>query len=125
MNSSPYVSDSAVLQNLGARLAARRLELNLTQAQLADEAGVSKRTIERLESGATATQLSAFLRVCRVLGLQERLDQLVPEPAPSPVAQLKLRGRTRRRASGQAAGEHEGVGEPNPERGPKRWTWAP
>ena len=121
MKSSPYVSDAAVLQDLGARLAARRLALNLTQAQLADEAGVSKRTIERLESGATATQLSAFLRVCRVLGLQDRLDQLVPEPAPSPVAQLKLRGRTRKRASGQATGEHEGVGEPKP----KRWTWAP
>lgn len=114
-----YTTDSAALRDLGARLAAHRLAANLTQAQLAQEAGVSKRTVERLESGATAVQLSAFLRVCRVLGLQQRLDQLVPEPAPSPLAQLKLRGRQRKRASGR--GEAGGVREPRPQ----GWTWKP
>lgn len=112
-------TDSAVLRELGTRLATHRLALNLTQAQLAQEAGVSKRTIERLESGATATRLSAFLRVCRVLGLHQRLDELVPEPPPSPLAQLKLRGRQRKRASGQ--GEAAGVREPRPQ----GWTWKP
>jgi len=34
-----------------------------------------------------------------VLGVLERLDTLVPEPVPSPVEQLKLRGRQRQRAS--------------------------
>ena len=37
-------------------------------------------------------------RVSRV-GLLERLDTLVPEPVPSPIEQLKLRGRQRQRAS--------------------------
>ena len=76
-----------------------RLELNLTQAQLAAQAGVSKRTVERLESGSVATQLSGFIRVCRVLDLVERFDLLVAEPVPGPVEQLKLRGRKRQRAS--------------------------
>lgn len=119
MKTRLYVSDSAVLRELGARLAAQRLRLNLTQAQLSQEAGVSKRTIERLESGAVATQLSAFLHVCRVLGLQEHLESLVPEPEPSPLAQLKLKGRTRKRASRQA--QTVGVSEPKP----KGWTWQP
>ena len=114
-----YLSESAELQGLGSRLAAQRLALNLTQAQLAEQAGVSKRTLERLESGAVATQLSAFLRVCRVLGLQDRLESLVPEPASSPVAQLKLKGRTRKRASRQP--DAGGVHEPRP----KRWVWEP
>ena len=118
MKSSKYVSDSAVLRQLGARLAAQRLALNLTQAQLAQEAGVSKRTIERLESGAAA-QLSAFLRVCRVLGLQERVEQLVPELPPSPLAQLKLKGRARQRASSKP--QVTNIGETKP----KRWTWEP
>ncbi|MGQ0698944.1 MAG: helix-turn-helix domain-containing protein [Panacagrimonas sp.] len=116
MKFDKIVSDSAVLHELGARLAAQRLTLNLTQAQLAEQAGVSKRTVERLESGAVATQLSAFLRVCRVLGLQERLEQLVPEPAPSPIAQLKLKGRTRQRASRPLELR---------EKAPKRWVWGP
>lgn len=118
MKTNRYASDSAVLRELGARLAAQRLQLNLTQAQVAAQAGVAKRTVERLESGAP-TQLSAFLRMCRVLGLQERLELLVPEPAPSPVAQLQLKGRTRKRASGRA--EVVGIAEPKA----KRWTWEP
>jgi hypothetical protein len=55
--------------------------------------------VERLESGAVATQLSGFIRVCRALNLIERFDLLIPEAAPSPIAQLKLQGRKRRRAS--------------------------
>jgi len=94
-----YATDDAVLRELGGRLARLRLDRNLTQAQLAERAGVSKRTVERLESGIVATQLSGFIRVCRVLGLVERFDLLVPEPAPSPIEQLKLRGRRRQRAS--------------------------
>ncbi len=94
-----YATDDAVLRELGGRLARLRLDRNLTQAQLAERAGVSKRTVERLESGSVATQLSGFIRVCRVLGLVERFDLLVPEPAPSPIEQLKLRGRRRQRAS--------------------------
>ncbi|MEK6805363.1 MAG: helix-turn-helix domain-containing protein [Pseudomonadota bacterium] len=118
MKNDKYVSDSAVLRDLGTRLAAQRLTLNLTQAQLSAQAGVAKRTVERLEAGSP-TQLSAFLRICRALGLQERLDLLVPEPAASPVAQLKLKGRVRKRASRQT--QVPGVAEPKP----KRWTWEP
>jgi transcriptional regulator with XRE-family HTH domain len=106
-------TDEAVLAELGGRLARIRLERNLTQGQLAEQAGVSKRTVERLEAGTVATRLSGFIRVCRVLGVLERLDILVPEPMPSPVAQLKLRGRQRQRASVTKA-----VKSSN-----KKWQW--
>ena len=85
----------------------------MTQAQLAHEAGVSKRTVERLESGAAATQLSGFIRVCRALGLLDRLDALFPRPLPSPLAELKVRKRQRKRASASAVAT--GV--------PHKWTW--
>jgi len=99
MNITKQATDETVLSELSARLAQVRLERNLTQAQLAGQAGVSKRTVERLESGAVATQLSGFIRVCRALDLIERFELLIPEAAPSPIAQLKLHGRKRRRAS--------------------------
>jgi transcriptional regulator with XRE-family HTH domain len=99
MKITKQATDDSVLAELGGRLARIRLDRNLTQAQLAEQAGVSKRTIERLEAGAVATQLSGFIRVCRVLDVLEHFDALIPEPVPSPVAQLKLRGRQRRRAS--------------------------
>jgi transcriptional regulator with XRE-family HTH domain len=94
------LSDEAILREVGSRLAAARLARNLTQAALAQEAGVSKRTVERLESGEVAARLSGLVRVCRVLDLVDRLDSLVPSPAVSPVEQLKLAGRRRKRASG-------------------------
>jgi len=100
MKITRQATDEAVLAELGTRLARSRLERNLTQAQLAEQAGVSKRTVERLEAGAVAIQLSGFIRVCRVLDVLDRLETLISEPVPSPVAQLKLRGRQRQRASG-------------------------
>lgn len=100
MKLSEHLSDDAILGELGSRLAAARLARNLTQAALATEAGVSKRTVERLESGELGARLSGLVRVCRALGLVDRLDALVPPPTVSPVQQLKLAGRGRKRASG-------------------------
>lgn len=71
---------------------------NLTQATLAEEAGVSKRTLERLESGEVASRLSGLVRVCCVLGLLDRFEALFPAPGLSPVEQLKLAGQCRTRA---------------------------
>lgn len=120
MKISNGTTDQAILQELGARLAKVRLEKNLTQAQLAAQAGVSKRTLERLESGIVAAQLSAFIRVCRALDLLGALDQLLPAGGPGPIAQLKMRGRVRRRAS--STGAAPGVlHEPPPTSG--AWTW--
>lgn len=101
MNDSNTITDEAWLQRLGQRLAQWRLAQNLTQAQLAEQAGLGLRTVQRMELGAAATQLSGFLRVCRVLGLVERLELLIPEAVASPMAQLKQAGRKRRRASGK------------------------
>jgi transcriptional regulator with XRE-family HTH domain len=109
-----HAADAAILSELGGRLAKARLERNLTQSQLATQAGVSKNTVQRLESGSVATQLSGFLRVCRVLDLVERFDLLVPEPVPSPVEQLKLRGRNRQRASAKRKTKTPS----------KKWQWA-
>jgi transcriptional regulator with XRE-family HTH domain len=100
------------MAELGERLAHTRLERNLSQQQVAAAAGVSKRTIERLEAGSPV-QLAGFVRVLRALGLLERLDALVPEPLPSPIEQVKLHGRRRRRAAPRA--------DAAPEPGP--WTW--
>lgn len=99
MLSSNESSDIALLQRIGTRLAAARLARNMTQAELAEQAGLGLRTVQRLELGASATQLSGFLRVCRVLGLLDAIDALIPAPADSPMAQLKLKRRQRQRAS--------------------------
>ena len=101
------------LERLGERLAHHRLNRNLTQAELAERAGVSARTASRLENGE-ATQLDSFLRVLIALDLDGGLERLVPEVPPSPIQQLERGGRRRQRASGERAG---------PDSSPKPWTW--
>lgn len=101
MKISRELSDDAILREMGSRLATARLAQDLTQAALADEAGISKRTVERLESGEVAARLSGLVRVCRALNMVDRLEALVPSPMASPVEQLKLAGRRRKRASGR------------------------
>lgn len=94
------LTDGSILQELGGRIMQRRLELQLTQAVLAEKAGVSKRTVERIEAGATA-QMSTMVRVFRTLELLDRLDALVPEGGPRPMDLLKLKGSSRQRATGR------------------------
>jgi transcriptional regulator with XRE-family HTH domain len=77
MSTHRNTPDTAVLTDLGARLAHLRLQRNLTQEELAHEAGVSKRTVIRLESGES-TQLTNLIRVVRALGLLGNLDAFVP-----------------------------------------------
>ena len=113
MNVDKTITDEALLTLIGERLADQRLARNLTQEQLAEQASLGLRTVQRLESGAAATRLSGFLRVCRVLGLLGHLESLIPETPESPIALLQLQGRKRRRATGD---------EPAPRR-QKKWTW--
>ena len=105
------MSGDAVLKQLGERLLQYRLNRNMTQTALAKEAGVSSRTINRVEHGQS-TQLSNLIRLLRSLDLLQNLDALIPEPAPSPIQQMKLRGKSRKRAS-----------SPNKEEEDKTWSW--
>ena len=109
------MTDAGVLVHIGERLARLRLARNLTQEQLAEQAGLGLRTVQRLELGAAATQLSGFLRVCRVLGVLDRLDVFIPEPPASPMAQLQLKGKERRRAGRERKTKAAGKAQP--------WTW--
>ena len=64
-------SDHSTLEELGRRIARYRLNGNWTQAALAREAGVSKRTLHRLEHG-DSIQASNLIRILRALDLLEK-----------------------------------------------------
>lgn len=110
---SKISGDEAILEELGRRLSRHRLDQSLTQAQLAEQAGVSKRTVERIEAGESA-QMLTMVRILRVLGLVEKLDLLVPESLPRPMELVKMQGKTRQRASSKSADKKTSK-EP--------WTW--
>src|SRR6185437_7695075 len=90
------LTDEAVLHELGGRFERRRIDANLTQAALAERAGVSKRTVERIEAGQS-TDFQLLVRTLRALRLFDELDRLVPDLPQSPMALLKHKGRERKR----------------------------
>lgn len=98
MEITNQITDKAILDEIGRRLERERLNRNLIRKDLAEKAGVSRATVERLESGESI-QFSNLIRVCRALGLLGRFDAAFPASPISPIAQLKRQGKERRRAS--------------------------
>jgi len=109
MKITALLTDDAILAELGERMARRRLDLSLTQAEVAEQAGIAKRTVERIESGASA-QMSSIIRILRVLELLPDLDAMIPAPEARPMDLLRRKGKRRQRASTRKRAEPP-------------WTW--
>jgi transcriptional regulator with XRE-family HTH domain len=113
MRLSDTYTDELVLEEIGRRLTRARLNRNWTQDGLARMAGLSKRTVERIEGGQSV-QLSNFIRALKALQLTENLERLVPDVPASPMAKLRLHRQEPQRASHtRSAAAPSG-----------RWTWA-
>lgn len=103
-------TDRNVLLEIGTRLEQIRLNKNLTRIDLAEQSGVSKNTIERLETGKSV-QMTSLIRICRALGILNRFEKVFPQPTVSPIALLNLQGKSRRRASSRRS------------KVAAKWTW--
>jgi putative transcriptional regulator len=79
------------------RLESIRLSRNITQAQLAEEAGVSPRTIGRLEKGQ-GVSMDTFIRVMMALSIQQNLEALLPDPTVRPIERVGMSAGERKRA---------------------------
>ncbi len=116
MNLDEITTDAAVLAELGRRLERHRLERNLTQAEMAAEAGLGQATVQRAERGRSV-QMTSMVKLLRTLGLLDGLDRAIPASIDFPIAQLEREQRgVRRRASG-------GHGGPSAESAREPWTW--
>jgi len=92
-----YKTDSEILLEIGTRLRAYRLQLNLSQAELASLAGMNRTTLRYIETGKD-WQFSTFVKLLRALGRLENLNVLLPAPPVSPIQLLKHQGKPRLRA---------------------------
>lgn len=97
-------TNEAVLQELGRRLSRARLDRNLTQARLAEDAGLSLRTVQNVEAGE-GSSLETWVRLLRALGELDRLETWLADEGPGPIELADRRGRRRRRASPRRGGD--------------------
>ena len=58
-----------LLKQIGARISARRRELNITQEQLAEKMDVSIQMISNLEKGKKAIRPENLIKLCETLGV--------------------------------------------------------
>jgi len=61
--------EKAMAWYFGEILKSKRIELKLTQQELAEKTGTKRSYISRIEKGETDMQLSSFLRITKALGL--------------------------------------------------------
>lgn len=87
---------SDIEKMLGRGLLEIRLARNINQTDLAAEAGISRRTMTRLENG-DGVSLDTLIRVMRALGLADRFAVLLPDPAIRPIERAR-QGKERQRA---------------------------
>ena len=99
-------------QQLCKKLEAVRLMKNISQANLAKEAGISRRTVSRMENGQ-GVSLDTFIRVMQALGLTNELMALIPSSDIRPIERVNRKG-PRKNASSPRTGTQ--VAE-------KKWKW--
>ena len=92
-------SEKAVI--LGERLKTQRLVLNLTQATLAEKAGVGVSTVARIESGQGGT-LDYVIRLAIALGMINHFAELF-DIKPSSIEDIIAKQNPRLRASNKAS----------------------
>ena len=95
------LKDEKVVTQLGKELRRMRLERNLSQAEVANRAGLDRTTVVKLEAGRAATMLTV-VQVLRAMDRLELLDAFHAEPQPTPYmlveAQAKYLKTVRKRA---------------------------
>ncbi|MND11809.1 Helix-turn-helix domain protein [compost metagenome] len=91
------MSPAAMAAELGGRLKQARLNQNITQDQLAEYVGITRKTVMNAEKGQAT--LEAFVAIMAGLKLTSDLELFLPAQLISPIQLAKLHGKRRVRAS--------------------------
>lgn len=102
-----------VSEELGRRINLWRLSRKIKMADMAEEMGVSRPTLQRLLNGGN-TSTETLLRALSTLGLIENLDVLVPDISSSPMAHLE---------GGRPLSERKRVASQRELKSGETWTW--
>lgn len=90
-----FLSPNETMQQLALRAKRRRLDANLSQAGLAERAGVSLGTLKQFERTGKAS-LGVVVRVAFALGAEREFDSLFPPSAPRSIEDVVARPRRQR-----------------------------
>ena len=89
MEDIKWMTDATILEHVGSRVREWRLEVGLSQKDLAAKALLSLQTVQKLEKGKGAS-LFNLIRILRIVGRLEALEAFTAEREISPIALEKL-----------------------------------
>lgn len=92
------MSDDSIIQSIGDFVKHHRLEQNITQAELANRAGINRSTLSDLESGRRC-QLITLIQVLRILNKLEVFEAFEVQQQISPMLLAELEMKKRQKAS--------------------------
>jgi len=100
---------------IGKRLKQHRLRRNLNQSELAERAGLARRTITSVENGNGCT-LGTLIRLVRALKIEHALDELLkPLPlSPNAIRQAQILAEPTRKYASKPRKKPPGSSE---------WVW--
>ncbi|WP_456087765.1 helix-turn-helix domain-containing protein [Parabacteroides sp.] len=91
MEQAEHTTNSDILLLLAKRLKDYRLAARMSQKELAEKSGVSQTTISHFEQGVNRNlTLGNFISLLRVLGLEQRIGEVMPELPMPPMALRKI-----------------------------------
>ncbi|MHA8100482.1 helix-turn-helix transcriptional regulator [Aquirufa nivalisilvae] len=90
-------SDQSIVESIGVYLKQRRLDINKTQAQLAQEAGLNRWTVTQIEKGE-AISLVSLIQIMRALDILHLWDTFSSKEKISPLLLAKLAKKKKQRA---------------------------
>lgn len=97
--------ETKILNNLAEFVRQHRLKKNITQEQLANEAGINRWTVSKFEKGESVS-LHIFIQILRVLDLLHMFDAFEITEETSPLKQRVVKLPVRKRArNAQAVNE--------------------
>lgn len=86
-------SNSEILQDIGEAIKAKRLVLNMSQQELADQVGISRVSVVNLENANGNLSLQNLIAIMKVLGMTQNLSAVFSPPEASPVLAAKAQKR--------------------------------
>jgi transcriptional regulator with XRE-family HTH domain len=116
-----YPQERRILAEMGERFRLARLRRKLSNAAVAQRAGISRSTLYKVEAGDPGTTLGSYIRVLAALGLEKdfqglaaddkvgrKLQDLALEPSQAPSRRKRaVSGRPRSAGSPPAPGTDE------------------
>lgn len=108
------LSDTQVQKRIGEKLKSVRLRQNITQKSLAEEADISLSSVKKIENGEIGS-FESLLRVMRVLGELDTIQNLINEEQLSPSEYYELVN------AGKKGSRKRAAGKLNPQKEESEW----